>query len=223
VYRTFALAVCVAAALPVAAQAANHGFYASIDGGVVAQKLSGPFTALPLGGLLALDTLPKPDQSPDLGWALFGAAGMRFDGPFRAEAEIGYRASTLSSASDVDHLTVMANLLYDFPLGKGFALSIGGGIGMDRISWTGQGLSPLAGFCCVLTSDNAWRFAVQGLVGASYKVSDHVAIDLKYRYMVPTGANLLGLLAIRNGLGYEFTATDVLTHTISLGLTFDLD
>ncbi len=212
VLRKFAIAVCMTAALPVAAQAANHGFYASIDAGAVAQKLSGPFTALPLGGLLALDSVPPSvDQSPDLGWAVFGAAGMRFEGPFRAEAEIGYRASTLSAASDVDHLTVMANLLYDFPLGKGFALSIGGGIGMDRISWTGQG------------SDNAWRFAVQGLVGASYKVSDHLAIDLKYRYMVPTGANLPGLLAIRNGVGYEFTATDVQTHTVSLGLTFDLD
>jgi OOP family OmpA-OmpF porin len=212
VFRTFAIALCTTAALPMAAQAANHGFYASIDGGVVAQELSGPFTGLPLGGLLGLDTLPKPDQSPDLGWALFGAAGMRLDGPFRAEAEIGYRASTLSSVSDIDHLTVMANLLYDFPVGKNFAWSIGGGIGMDRIHWTGDG-----------PTDSTWRFAVQGLVGASYKLSERMAIDLKYRYMVPTGADLPGLVAIRNGLSYEFTATEVRTHTLSLGLTFDLD
>ncbi len=212
--KLVAAAIAVAVVWPVAAQAANHGFYASIDAGAVDQQLSGPFTALPLGGLLALDTVSPPDQSPDIGWAVFGAAGMRLDGPFRVEGEIGYRKSTLSSVSDIDHLTVMANLLYDFAISDRFSLSIGGGIGADRIFWTG-GL--INGW------DDVWKFAVQGIAGASFKITPHTSIDLKYRYLAPTSVELSNLVVFKNNTSYEFTATDVQTHTISLGLTFDLD
>ena len=211
--KLVAATVAVAAVWPVAAQAANHGFYASIDAGAVDQQISGPFTALPLGGLLGLDAVPLPDQSPGIGWAVFGAAGMRLDGPFRVEGEIGYRASTLSSVSDIDHLTVMANVLYDFAVSDRLSLSIGGGIGVDRIFWNGD----------LWGSNWVSRFAAQGIAGASFKIAPHASIDLKYRYLVPSGVELTNLVVIKNGASYEFTATDLQTHTVSLGLTFDLD
>lgn len=208
------------AAVP--AQAANHGFYASVDAGAVDQEISGPFTAVPLGGILGLGGPQTPDQSPDIGWALFGAAGMRFDGPFRIEAELGYRASTLSSISDIDHLTVMANVLYDLQLTHGLSLMIGGGAGVDRISWSGSMPLPPA-FTDQQFTDDTWQFAVQGILGASMMLSDRAALDLKYRYMVPTGAKLEGLNARGSNGMYEFTGDDVSTHTLSLGLTFQLD
>ena len=197
--KLVAAAVAVAAVWPVAAQAANHGFYASVDAGAVSQSLNGPLTAIsvpgvsdPAGGVFGLGTTPPAgtngagigsglfDKSPDLGWAVFGEAGMRLNGPFRVEGEFGYRKSTFSSVGDIDHLTVMANLLYDFAISDRFSLSIGGGIGADRISWTGD-FPPWGN-----GSDDVWKFAVQGIAGASFKITPHASIDLKYRYLVPT-------------------------------------
>jgi len=208
-------AVATIALCPPAAHAANHGFYVSLDAGAVSEDLGGPYSARPLHGLLGL--FQQVDPSPDLGWAVFGAAGLRFDGPFRIEGEIGYRANTLSSLSDIDQLSVMANVLYDWQLGDRFALSFGGGLGMDRISWTGEE------FTFARVDDDDWCFAVQGIVAASYRLSAHTAIDLKYRYMRPMDVDLHALVDGESPRDYTFTATDAQTHTISLGLTFDLD
>jgi OOP family OmpA-OmpF porin len=205
-------AVPVFAAMP--AQAANHGFYVSFDAGAVDQEVSGPFTAVPLGGILGLGGPTAPDQSPDIGWALFGEAGLRLGSSFRIEAEVGYRASTLSSLSDIDHLTFMGNLLYDIPIGDRFSVAIGGGVGLDRIAWTGD----------YNLSYYEWKAAAQGIASASFRLSERASFDLKYRYMVPTSPGLMHLVAIDGSGGqFEFTGEDVSTHTLALGLTFQLD
>ena len=111
----------------------------------------------------------------------------------------------------------MANVLYDFAISDRFSLSIGGGIGADRISWTGD-FPPWGN-----GSDDVWKFAVQGIASASFKIAPHASIDLKYRYLAPTSLGLPNLIVIKNGATYEYTANDVQTHTVSLGLTFDLD
>jgi len=179
--------------------------------------VSGPYTALPLCGILGSSSCAT-DQSPDAGWAAFGAIGTRLDGSFRVEGEIGYRTSQLSSISDIDHLTAMVNLLYDFAIGDRFSVGIGGGLGLDRISWTGEDVFTGA------TSDDHWSFAVQGLLSASFKLSERTSLDLKYRYMVPMDVAMTRLVAIDGaGRNFQFTGDDVQTQTVSLGVTFALD
>lgn len=210
-FKKLVAVVAVAAVIaPVAAQAADHGFYVGADAGAVWQDLGGRLEGLPIS-----PSALSHDQSPDVGWAAFGEIGTSLGSEFRIEGELGYRASTYSDVSHIDHLTVMANLLYELPVGDDFSLSFGGGAGLDKIRWSGDGVSPVAGFSLSVDKDD-WRFAAQGIVAANLKLSDKLTANLKYRYLFAPGGS-------SSSFSDDFLAADVSAQTVSLGLTLDLD
>ncbi|WP_419913511.1 outer membrane protein [Hoeflea sp.] len=117
----------------------------------------------------------------DTGYAIQGAVGLELPYNLRTEAELTYRSNdldndfvsvgvgTLDSTGDLDVTTIMANLIYDYEIGNGFAVFAGGGIGaayLDINFARGPGGFP-PGF--VLDRGNDWRFAYQFIGGASYE------------------------------------------------------
>ena len=124
-----------------------RGTYAAIEGGagwVGSERFS---QATAVGGIVT--TSATYDASFDTGWAVFGSLGYAFASNLRAELEVGYRHNeidglreiqpvpgALSADGDLSEFTVMANLLYDIPLGQRLTLTVGAGISMSAPTWT---------------------------------------------------------------------------------------
>jgi OmpA-OmpF porin, OOP family len=132
------------------------------------------------------------------------AAGYKFEPPFRLEAEVRYTdfnakrlaLSTLPAAAvgsgDLGVTSFFANALYDFPLSKHFAFTIGGGVGAaladanlsdqigDRLIHTGAGFS--------------W----QGIAGITIALSERFQIQFDYRYqgVDDTGHQFISLVGM---------------------------
>jgi OmpA-OmpF porin, OOP family len=101
----------------------------------------------------------------------------------------------------------MANVLYDIPLSSRFALSLGGGIGADNVSFDdGAGVD-----------DDSWGFAYQGIVGLSYAVGRSTEVTLNYRYLVADGGSFSG-----GPLPATYHSDDFENHAVTIGLRFDL-
>jgi opacity protein-like surface antigen len=120
-----------------------RGTYAAIEGGAgwVASERFLQATAV----TSVITTSALYDVDFDTGWAIFGTLGYAFTNNLRAELEVGYRHNeietlrqllpapgALSPDGDLGEFTVMANLLYDIPLGERLTLSIGAGVGGDQ-------------------------------------------------------------------------------------------
>lgn len=124
----------------------------------------------------------KSDSGVGLGFVL----GYDY-GDFRTEAEIAYQknnykemtaAITLPLSGDVSSLAFLINGYYDFHNNSPITPFVGGGIGYAKVT-----VSDLASGATVLTAgDNDSALAYHVGVGASYGISETVAIDLKYRY-----------------------------------------
>lgn len=121
----------------------------------------------------------------DRGWALLGSIGYAFENRIRVELELGYRnndfkqlygssSSELESGGGLSEFSIMANLLYDIPLGKRWSVSIGGGAGMDRANLEVD---------YVDFDDSEWRFAYQGIAGVNYAIGERTQLFLNYRYL----------------------------------------
>lgn len=115
-------------------------------------------------------------------------------GPFRAEAEIGYKRATLSRVrtsggfgstgtfdadGKVEALSSMVNLMADFSDG-GWSGFVGGGAGVARVKFdiTVPGI-PGSGPNLI---DKQSKFAWQIIAGARREIGPNVELGLKYRY-----------------------------------------
>ncbi|MEQ1756391.1 MAG: porin family protein, partial [Micropepsaceae bacterium] len=119
------------------------------------------------------------------GWALMGSIGYAFENRFRVELEAGYRrngfdqlygssSSLLPSGGELSEFSLMANVLYDIPLGERWSLSVGGGLGADHATLKVDYLD---------FKDDDWRFAYQGLAGINYAIGKQTQLFLNYRYL----------------------------------------
>jgi opacity protein-like surface antigen len=129
---------------------------------------------------------------------------------FRVEAEAGYRINdfelnfggpgVLTADGDLEALSGMANLFYDFAIGDRWSIYIGGGVG--------------AAYTTVEVEDeteNDTVLAFQGMVGVGYAMSDDLTLTVGYRAFTTDD--------------YEFDEVDVdgaLYHTAEIGLRWDL-
>ena len=164
-------------------------------------------------------------SSFDTGWSVFGSAGYAFDSGVRAELEGGYRrndidqllttnGSPLAPDGDLSEFTLMANVLYDFHLGKGLTASIGAGAGAD--------LARLESGTLAFEEDD-WALAYQGLFGLNYAIGEGTHLFLNYRYMrvdAPEyNVNLAGSPAASQRVAFQ---GDLEKQTVTMGLRFAL-
>jgi opacity protein-like surface antigen len=140
---------------------------------------------------------------------------------WRFEGEVGYRQDSMnriawttgfpgfsSNLDDLNQLTLMANMLYDIPLGDRFSVSLGAGVGFDRIdfNWPGFGANGW--------SDDDWQFAWQGIVGLNYEISPEWNVFVDYRYLNADGPDFTK----NAGTNYALHFDDIDTQTVSAGL-----
>ena len=188
------LAAVIAAALPAAAQAqtAYPGFYIGAEGG--------------LNWLLNNNSYRM-----DTGWAAGGKLGYDFVGP-RVELEGLYHSNNGSGLvafpggiarvrGQIEQVSVMANLLYDFMPGNTITPFIGAGAGIAFVDKNIQG--------CNMCST---QFAYQGIIGVAWNISDAFRLSIDGRYYGTTNPsnayknnNIMTMLS----LSYKFGQPEV--------------
>ncbi|WP_207460118.1 OmpA family protein [Azospirillum sp. SYSU D00513] len=202
---TAALAALISSGLPAGALAAE-GFYVGAGAGVNWTRDAD----------LRDLALPGNDATADfdLGGIANLSAGYATQMGLRGELEFAWRwrnavdevsganLTGLGSSGKVNSLAVMANVFYDLDLGIGVKPYIGAGIGGTRVRMKLDG-----------TSDSDYRFAYQGIVGASYDITDNLAATVDYRYFAVTKDPKFDVSGTTIKGEYE-------NHTVMVGLRY---
>lgn len=215
-----------AAALALASQAGAgelRGSYASIEGGGSWVGSERFLQATAVASVITTSALYDTDF--ETGWAIFGTLGYAFSNNMRAELEVGYRNNdietlrelapapgALSPEGDLSEFTVMANLLYDIPLGQRLTLSIGGGVGADQANFEVATLG---------LDDDEWVFAYQAIAGLSYRIGSQTQLFVNYRYLRADAPEYTATVAA-NTVQHTAFLDDLPKHTATLGLRFAL-
>jgi outer membrane protein OmpA-like peptidoglycan-associated protein len=153
----------------------------ALTGAASANTPTGFYLDFSAGGnwVSEMDTAPLFDF--DTGYALAGSAGYKFDSNIRVEFEAGWRSNDYTYIRGIQGsttaLSAMVNVLYDFDLGEGYALSLGAGAGGARI-----GLEDTTFF-----DGRDYVFAYQGIAEFEALVSDDVGVFVGYNYLVADG------------------------------------
>ena len=213
-----------AAAITLASHASAgdlRGTYAAIEGGAGWVGSERFFQATAVTSVITTSALYDADF--DTGWAIFGTLGYAFGNNLRAELEVGYRHNeieslrelapapgALSPSGDLGEFTVMANLLYDIPLGSRLTLSIGAGVGGDKANLDVDTLG---------LDDHEWVFAYQGIAGLSYAIGDQTQLFVNYRYLRADAPEYTATIAA-NTVQHTAFLGDLSKHTATLGLRF---
>jgi opacity protein-like surface antigen len=103
---------------------------------------------------------------------------------------------TTTDTASYSAIAVMANAYIDFDKYNGVTPYVGAGIGGTHVEW-----GPLTNkFNQSVTNPNEmhpggteWRFTYAVMAGASYDVSDCVAVDAGYRYRKVSGGHMFGI------------------------------
>ena len=183
------MAAAALVALPVMAQAQtpSSGFYIGAEGGL---------------NWLLNTTIANQTVTPQTGWAAGGVIGYDFVGP-RVELEGMYRSNNTSQTfvsgargvvSQINQVSAMANLLYDFTPGSTITPYVGAGAGVAFV----DGDSSLS----------STQFAYQGIVGLGWNVDTNFRVDLDGRYYGTSNPTVAGTTWTNN------------SFSVMLGLTF---
>jgi OmpA-OmpF porin, OOP family len=187
--------------LPLAANAqsmfspgpSNPGFYIGAEGG--------------LNWLMNSSGYNSTSNTLGAGFAVGGKAGYDFVGP-RVELEALYRNNQASGFvsypngtaafvnGQINQVSVMANLLYDFMPGAMITPFVGAGAG---VAFVDPSISPGCTMCST-------QFAYQGIVGLGYNATQNLRIDLDGRYYGTSnpGQYQNQNIAVMLGLTYKF-------------------
>lgn len=223
-----------AAALALPAEAATFkGWYVGLEGG--ANWISDADAAYDLAINGAAQTADTAEASFDTGWAAFATVGYAFSSNWRVEAEAGYRSNAADAQwlvsttvrlfeADVDEFSLMANVLYDVPLGSRWRLSLGAGAGGDKVEIDARTRFQAFPTWDPMPSVDEWRFAAQAIAGLSYPVSPRMELALTYRYLHVSPPSINDIDLITAGITSSETVLldDFAKHSLTLGLRFDL-
>lgn len=157
------------------------------------------------------------DVDFDLGYGILGKAGFGFMNNFRSELELGYRsndvdstnASGVSASGDVNAWTLFANLYYDFMPKEKFNPFIGIGLGGARVDVDNARVNATR-----VLDDSDTAFAYQGIIGASYALTDNWLLNADYRYTASFSD-----LNLKTTTGTSVDA-DWANHAVMIGFTY---
>ncbi|MBN8531331.1 MAG: OmpA family protein [Alphaproteobacteria bacterium] len=162
-------------ALPLLANAHDQGFYIGGGAGYVFHgdsDLNGPANN-------------NFSVEFDGGWSALFHGGYQYGNGVRTEAELSWRHNNANNINSIDaegddmSWSVMLNALYDFDTGTPLTPYVGGGVGFtwlnfDKVTAPGT----------IFVDDDNTSFAVQGILGASYKMDANYSFFADYRYLV---------------------------------------
>jgi len=197
--RALWLAAALVAAVPIAAQAGDAGWY--------------------LGGGGGVNWKPDSDIGPDsvetdLGWIGLIRGGYDYGNGWRTELEGAYRGNDVDNVNGVngggsiDNIDAMVNVLYEFETGSMFRPYLGLGLGGSRVHYSG--VTPIAGS---RLDDADWVFAYQGIAGTNIEINQNVAFFADYRYLATDEPDL------NTDVGTELEA-DEANHSVVVGFRY---
>jgi len=183
---------------------ARQGWYYGLEAGVVHVNDT------------SFNTQPTKPISLDNGPAVLGTIGYDLtNSNWRFEAELGYRKNEGDMATrqtgrgvvSLTEWTGFINAIYDVKVTDKWGIALGAGVGVDDARW-----DAVDG-----TESNDKVFAMQGIAGLTYRLSQHWDLALNYRY----------LQANEPKLKYDvFAGADVMDlqkHTLTIGLRYGYD
>ena len=165
-----------------------------------------------LGKYVFVDDMDASDGfslDTDSGWGVGGAIGTHFD-MLRLEVEgwtqesdvdhfeIGRQGQLETRSGDVQISSALANIYADIPVGKGFSIYAGGGLGAAFFDLSVGGVD-----------DDDTVFAWKLAAGVSYEVNRHFGIDLGYEYFATDDAEL-----------ERIDVSEIASNNIILGLKY---
>lgn len=159
-----------------AADAAAGEYYGNVSGGaMVLQDRSGTVD----GDRIKIEY--------DTGWAVYGAAGYKFDQGFRVEGELGYghasydnitvNGTKIDASGDIDLLSGTVNGFYDFRTATAFTPYLGAGAGVVRTKISNARVDNVS-----VKGETETDFTLLGEAGVNYAINQSVDIGLGYRY-----------------------------------------
>jgi opacity protein-like surface antigen len=193
---------------------------------VLAQTHYKPYVSINLGGAylddstLAVNGIDVGNVEFDSSIVYEGAIGVKVDQglgkiPFRAEVAGFYQKNDVKSVSilgnpvtpsgDVALSTVLLNGYFDFPMGHGFAPYVLGGFGYGYLDANAGIVSESYNLIC-------------GQIGAGlgYSITDHLIIDLRYKYFMTQNVDV----SVSNQPVNE-VRTDVTSQQVLVGLRYE--
>jgi outer membrane protein OmpA-like peptidoglycan-associated protein len=188
-----------------------HGWYIGLEGGAnwVSDNDAAFGTFQPPPGPVSIDF--------DTGWTVLATAGYGFQSNWRVEAELGYRSNdidavtgaTTRTGGELTATTLMANVLYDWPLSDRWTVSVGAGAGAAHNQFDDG----------VIDQDGDYNFAYQGIAGISYALSPRMDLTLNYRFTKTDDADFHGPHLAHT----DFYDTDGFENqALTIGLRYDL-
>lgn len=185
----------------------HQGWYVGIEAGA---------TWIQDADVSASGTMLPVEVEFDHGFALLSTFGYRWEDNWRVEFELGLRENDVDCfrvgapcvpnvMSDITQFSQMVNVVHDIPLAENTTLSMGLGIGGAFVDVDGRNWPDDAGYV----------FAGQALFQLSQALTEDIDLVLSYRFMTMEDPNF-------RQLTYGSLEMDAETHTVSLGLSFDL-
>lgn len=125
---------------------------------------------------------------------------------YRMELDFGRRASDISglragnaligASGEVEVLSLMGNLVFDFHLAERLTAYLGAGAGYAQVKVKNFAAS---GFSAVDDKDTV--FAYQGTAGVSYLLGESISLFLQYRHFTARGAKLIDSFGVEFEMG----------------------
>lgn len=195
-----------AAALAMSGAAQARGWYVGLEAGAstiddspaVYRENPPPFTAF-------------PDGQFDNGWAIIATVGYAMQ-HWRIEGELAWRSNDkerfvfLVSTGDIDEVSAMYNMTYEFPLAQGLGVAVGAGAGLDYAFLDIPGID-----------DSDLNFAVQGIVQLNYALSSTTELTLGYRYLRVLDPEFEDTAA---GVTTQAAFDDFSKHALTIGVRY---
>jgi outer membrane protein OmpA-like peptidoglycan-associated protein len=164
----------------------------------------------------------------DTGWVVEADIGYRWAESWRLELEVSYRENDTDTfvsagvpftvAGDLEQLSVMANLLYDFDVTDTINFSLGAGIGAAQVEVEVTATGPTTLF--IDESDQDWTWAYQGIAGISFETSDQTEIFIDYRYFVANDVDLQPTAAAFLPVVGRVSDTTFENHAVKFGFRY---
>ena len=216
-----------------AAGSAQAQFYIRADGAFSKSTNAGFQDNDPTTGFLisgdAAGTVPGQFNDFGNGAAVSVGAGTRFSPSGRIDVTAAYRkykldqsdkfAPPTSFKADITSMAVMANLYLELAEG-GVTPYIGGGVGMSQ-NKLGDVALDNSGIQGTIQGDTKLGFAWGAMLGFSFPLASHLAIDIAYRFMDLGDVQTKQALTIAGtAVPYSGASGHLRAHEIAVGLRF---
>lgn len=120
------------------------------------------------------------DSYSDTGYAVIATVGRALGSHFSVEGELGYRSTSefYFGPTDTTQTSVMVNAVYEAAILESVSVSIGAGVGLDRISIESPG-----GLYIFALDIEDTQTAVQLKLGLSLALTENLDLTANYRAM----------------------------------------